>query len=430
MSFPKRAEQLREDIHRLVREYLEVVRQPFETNQLELGRATYGQEEVTAAIDVLLDDQLAMGPRVAQFERSWSRYLGVESSHMVNSGSSANLLMFSALAFPGIDSYLKPGDEVILPAVAWSTSLFPIFQVGCVPVLVDIDLNTLNLDPARVEEAITPRTKAILAVHVLGNPCDMNALLEIANRHHLWVVEDCCEAHAASIGGRHVGTFGELSSFSFFFSHHMTTVEGGIVSTKNTERWQDLLVSLRAHGWIRGRSDYGEWARKYPDIDPRWLFVTPGFNVRPTEISAAFGEVQLSKLPSFAAARINTRARLMERLKPLEEFFIFQRELPGHVHSAFAFSFLLRDSAPFSRTEFQAHLEASNIQTRPIIGSNLARQPVLKYVPHKTAGALPNANVVHERGVMIANHHNVTPAQEDYVVDCVDRFVSRHASVG
>ena len=300
--------------------------------------------------------------------------------------------------------------------------------MGCVPVLVDVDLNTANMDPAQVEAAITPKTRALMVVHLLGNPCDMTRLMALAQKHHLWVVEDCCESHGASIDGRKVGTFGDLSTFSFYFSHHITSIEGGMVCGLDAKRWQDLLISLRAHGWVRGRSDYEEWVRKYPDIDPRWLFVVPGYNVRPQEMNAAFALVQLSRLPGFVEQRCMTRHRLLEALRPYEKYFIFQKELPGHLHTAFGFMFLLREGVPFGRREFQAFLESCSIQTRPVVGSNLARQPVMQYIPHRVAGDLPNADLIHDRGIMIANHHNVTHSQQDYLVECVGRFIRQHTS--
>lgn len=418
--------ELRRAIQKLVREYVELRREPARVAQLELVRSSYDEDETLAAINVILDDRMTMGSQVAAFESEWSAYLPTPFSVMVNSGSSANLMMLSALSFPGLDGHLSAGDEVVVPAVAWSTSLFPISQVGCLPVLVDVSVDTLNVDPHCVERAITPRTRAILAVHLLGNPCDMNALSDIARRHGLWLIEDCCEAHGASIDGQRVGTFGDLSAFSFFYSHHMTSIEGGTVCGQDERRWHDLLISMRAHGWIRGRSDHDEWVRRHPDIDPRWLFVTPGYNLRPTEINAAFGRVQLSKLPGFVQQRIAIRRRVMGLLEPYKEFFRFQHELPGHLHTAFGFSFIVRPEAPFSRAGFQAYLESRHIQTRPIVGSNLARQPAIKHLPHRIASKLINADVVHQQGVMIANHHNVTISQQDYLLESIEAFVQRH----
>jgi len=224
-------------VHRSVRAFIAEARQPPDRPQLELTSASYDADELLAAIDVLLDDRLTMGPRVAALEEEWCRDRPAHFAVMVNSGSSANLLAFSALSFPEIPGHLPPGDEVIIPAVAWSTSLFPIMQMGCIPVLVDIDLDTVNIDVDAVWQAITPRTRALMLVHLLGNPCDMGRLMDIAQEHRLRVIEDCCEAHGASIRGQRVGTFGDLAAFSFYFAHHMTSIEGGVICGHNRQTW-------------------------------------------------------------------------------------------------------------------------------------------------------------------------------------------------
>lgn len=393
---------------------------------LELCRSTLGEEELVVALEVLLNGQLTMGPQTEAFENEWSRWLPVEFSLMVNSGSSANLMMLSALTFPGTPNGLKRGDEVILPAVGWSTSLFPISQTGCVPVLVDVDSDTLNLSPERVEEAITDRTRAILAIHLLGNPCDLRALQAIADRYGLYLLEDCCEAHGARIEGRHVGSFGDLSSFSFYYSHHMTSIEGGMVCGRDREAWRDALVSQRAHGWIRGRSDHQQWSRQYPDIDPRWLFVSTGYNVRPTELNAAIGRVQLTKLDRFVEQRMAVRERLLDRLRPYEPWLAIQQTRPGHSHSAFGLSLIVRPGAPFSRETIQVFLEARQIETRPIVGGNLARQPVMQHIPYRLGGSLPHADLIHHNGLMIGNHADLTVHQEDHLINSIAEFMELH----
>ncbi|MFO0730019.1 MAG: DegT/DnrJ/EryC1/StrS family aminotransferase [Nitrospiraceae bacterium] len=417
------AKAIRRRLHALVREHAAATSDTPMTDGLPLSRTTLAAEELIAALDVLLDGRLTMGAQTAAFEAEWSSWLPAAFSLMVNSGSSANLLMLAALAFPGGPHQLRSGDEVILPAVGWSTSLFPIVQMGCVPVLVDIDPVTLNLDPAQVEQALTPRTRAILAIHLLGNPCDLPRLQELADRHNLLLLEDCCEAHGAAIEGRRVGTFGALSSFSFFYSHHMTSVEGGMVCGADRRTWHDLLVSQRAHGWIRGRSDAAAWSAAHPDIDPRWLFVTTGYNVRPTDINAAIGRVQLHKLSDFVEKRQAIRRRLLARLRPFESWLAFQGELPGHSHSAFGLSLVVRPDAPFTRQALQSFLESRRIETRPIVGSNLARQPVMRHVLHKIVGPLTQADLVHRNGVMLGNHADLTATQEDYLVGCIDEFI-------
>lgn len=420
------ARELRARAKQAVAAYLAHTRPPLSDDHLELTRSSYGVDECLAALDVMLDDRMTMGEVTADFQTQWSRWLGVSGSAMVNSGSSANLLALAALATPDLEGALQPGDEVILGAVTWSTSVFPIIQAGALPVFVDVDPRTLNMDPRAVEAALTDRTRAILAVHLLGNPCDLERLTEIAAARGLWLIEDCCESHGARVQGRRVGAWGDLSTFSFFFSHHLTTLEGGMISYRDDERWHDRLVSLRAHGWVRGRRDRAVWNAAHPDIDDRWLFVSQGYNVRPTDIAAAFGRVQLGKLDSFVEHRRAVREQLLAGLAPLTPVFAFQETLPGHEHSAFGLSIVVRREAAFTRANLQQHLEQNGIETRPIVGSNFARQPVMRHLPHRVSGELPAADVVHDQGLMIGNHPDVTAGQIAHVLDVMTSFVKGH----
>lgn len=384
-----------------------------------LALNTLGADEIIAAVDVLLSGQITMGKCVAEFEKTWSAYLGVEHSVMVNSGSSANLLAMSAFASEG----LRPGDEVIVPAVTWPTSVFPIAQVGAVPVLVDVDLETLTLTPDIIRQALSPKTRAIVPVHLLGNPCDMPEIQNIARQHNLWVMEDCCEAHGARIGDRAVGTFGELSTFSYYFSHHMTTIEGGMVSILEGAERDNFLRSARSHGWARDRSDRAELADRFADRDDRWLFVAPGYNLRPMELTAAIGLVQLGKLPDFVAQRAEVRRALLEGLADCADVLQFQRELPGCFHSAFGFSMIVREDAPFTRDALREHLEQAQIETRPAIGGNLARQPALKHITWRAHGKLTNADRIDRQGLMIGINPGVRSAQIRYVIDTISEYV-------
>ena len=415
---------LRDAVKRAFAEFLRESREIVNTRQLELVRSSYAEDEFNAALDVMMDDRMTMGAVTAAFEQAWADYVGDVGALMVNSGSSANLLALAALAAPELPNALRPGDEVIVPAVAWPTTIYPVIQMGAVPVFVDIDPETLNIDPARIADAIGPRTRGIVLVHLLGNPCDMEAIMTLADRHGLWVVEDCCEAMGARVNGRAVGTFGAFGTFSCFFSHHMTTVEGGLLCFHDRATWSDRVVSLRAHGWVRGRSDREAWKEAHPDIDDRWLFVSLGYNVRPTDINAAFGLAQLKKLPGFVANRQRVRRQLLEDLRATSPWLRFQLERPGHEHSAFGFSLIVDPGAPFSRADLQRYLEARGIQTRPIVGSNFARQPVMRHVAHRVSGALTNADVVHFHGLMFGNHPDVTASQIAYVKDVFEDFVA------
>ncbi len=408
-----------------VRAYFQQARPTASDCRWPLAGNTVGADETIAVMDVLLSGRITMGQCVAEFEQAWSNFLGVAHSVMVNSGSSANLLAMSALASPIWHNSLKPGDEVIVPAVTWPTTVFPIAQVGCVPVLVDVDPDTLNMTPDAIRQAITPKTRAVMPVHLLGNPCDMPEIMRIADEHNLQVIEDCCEAHGARIGDQAVGTFGEMSTFSFYFSHHMTTIEGGMISVRDDEKWSNFLFSARSHGWLRQRSDRDRLAKLFGQRDDCWLFVTPGYNLRPMELNAAIGLVQLRKMSEFIRQRAELRRALLEGLADCEDVLRFQRELPGHFHSAFAFPMVLRKNAPFTRDALRDHLEAAGIETRPVVGGNLARQPAFEHIPWRAYSELRGADDIDCNGLMIGINPGVTTEQTEYVIERIRAFVRR-----
>jgi CDP-6-deoxy-D-xylo-4-hexulose-3-dehydrase len=412
-------------IHRLVEEHLRATAPRTRPDSLPLTANGFGAREVNEAIDSLLALRTTMGPKVARFEAAWTAYQRSAASLMVNSGSSANLIAIAALLDPTGPRPLRPGDEVIVPAVTWSTTIFPLQQLGLIPVLVDVDPETLNMTPEAVERALTKKTKGIVPVHLLGNPAPMPEILAIARRRRLAVIEDCCEAHGAMVGRRKVGSLGDLGTFSVFFSHHITTMEGGMVTTRR-KALRSILVSQRAHGWIRGRHDENALAKRHADIDRRFLFVTTGFNVRPTELNAAFGLHQLPRLEAFIAARRRNHREWLRALAPFEDLFFFQKERKGTRHSAFGFSMVIRPSAPFDRREMMNDLEARGVETRPIAGSNMARQPGLRLWPHRIgAKSLPGADLVHSGGLFVGNHAGVTAPQRRHFVQIVRSFVAR-----
>jgi len=396
--------------------------QPF-----ELMRTLFEPEDLQAAVAVLLSGQVSMGQRVAEFEQAWSHWNQSAGSLMVNSGSSANLLALSAFASQQTQPALKPGDEVIVPAVCWSTSVFPVVQMGAIPVFVDCDPVTLNLSLEQVEAAITPQTRALVAVHVLGNPCPMPELMALARKHDLWVLEDCCEAHGATIEGVKVGNFGDLSSFSFFLSHHMTTIEGGMVCMRKPQDWQDLLISQRAHGWIRGRSDQQDWIERFPELTGGWLFVETGYNLRPTEMHAAIGLSQLGRLDAFILRRQNILAILQAHiLNRWGDWLAVQQALPGHASSAFGLAILVKPGAPFERKDLQRALQSAQIFTRPLITGNFLRQPVVhKFAFRQGQSAMPGADYVHDRGFMVGIHHDLTDSALAYFQDTLDQFLGK-----
>ena len=394
--------------------------------RLPLHVPSYGADEVNEAIASLLTTQITMGEKVRRFETLWAEYLGVRHAVMVNSGSSANLVAAAVLVNPAFPDRLRPGDEVIVPAVAWSTTYYPLVNVGLVPVLVDVDLDTFTLDPAAVERAIGPRTRAMMPVHLLGNPCDMRALGDLARRHRLHVIEDTCEAHGARFEGRPVGTFGVMGTFSFYFSHHISTIEGGVVVT-NDDLVADLSRMLRAHGWTRD-------VRKKPDvpnpgIDERFLFVNLGYNFRATEVQGAFGIHQVPKLEGFIRQRRENVEDLNAALRKYSEWLM---ECPGRDGGGsrsvwFGYPITVRPGAPFSRDDLTRFFESRGIETRPIMAGNFQEQPAIKLFEHRIAGPLPNSALIMRQSFFIGNHHALGESERRYVKECADEFMSRWA---
>ncbi|MCL2091363.1 MAG: aminotransferase class I/II-fold pyridoxal phosphate-dependent enzyme [Micrococcales bacterium] len=416
-SATARQDQIKSQISGLVAEYFSLV-PPLPADRCPLSVPLYGADEVDGALDSLLTQNVTMGAKVDEFEKAFADHVGSRHAVMVNSGSSANLLALAVLSSPGVTGALVPGDEVIVPAVTWSTTLAPIVQHGCVPVLVDIDPQTLNLRPDDLEAALSPRTRAVMPVHLLGNPVDMAPLVQFARRHDLWVVEDTCESLGSSVAGRTAGTFGHFGTYSFYFSHHITTIEGGMLVTDDDDL-ADLARSVRAHGWTRDMSNRAEMEAYNPTIDPRFLFVHLGYNLRPTEISAAFGLVQLKRLDQFNAARRVNAARLARAFSESPGLRCVTEQAGGR-STWFGFAIIADDAD--TRTRLSAHLEAAGIATRPIVAGNLASQPAFRDAPHRTVGTLPHATAIGRNGLFVGNHPNLTPEHLDHIVSTIRRF--------
>ena len=389
---------------------------------VRLHEPTFSAEEIDAALDCLLTTRVTMGQKVKTFEMLFSASGPFGPGVMVNSGSSANLLAIAALVNPEARDALQPGDEVIVPALSWSTTVWPLIQLGLVPVVVDIDPATLNIDPNEIEAAITEKTRGVMIVHVYGNPCDLEAILDICNRHSLILIEDCCEALGAKYDNKAVGSFGRMGTYSFYFSHHITTLEGGI-TVAQTQDDAELMRILRAHGWIREVEDQQPWIERYPEIHPRFLFVNLGYNLRPTELQGAMGSVQLPKLPSYVEARRQNAEKLMSQLKANAPLLRTQSTTPQGEHSWFGFPITLGIDAPFSVDDIMTALGDVGIETRPIICGNIARQPGLKLYPHRTQGDLTHASAVMERGFSFGNHQDIDHAARDHILGAIEAFL-------
>ncbi|WP_435186668.1 DegT/DnrJ/EryC1/StrS family aminotransferase [Halobellus sp. EA9] len=388
---------------------------------ISLNAPSFGAPEVLEALESMLSTWVTMGEKVAKFEDLFANYLNASGGVMVNSGSSANLVALKALRNSNERPSLVKGDEVIVPACTWSTSVAPILDIGCKPILVDSD-ETFNLDPAAVKEAITSDTKAIMAVHLLGNPADIRSLREICDDHNLILFEDCCEAHGATLDGQKVGTFGEYGTYSFFFAHHISTIEGGMVVSSDRNRVEEVKP-VRAHGWIREMEESEEIAAKHPEFDERFLFLESGLNVRPTEIQGAFGIHQMDRLEEFVEQRRTNAHKLTDALAPHDDVFRFQTEQDGGRHTYYGYPLVIREEAPFTRAEFTAYLEEHGIETRPIMGGNLAEHPAFNHLKDY-AGPLEMANTIHKQGVFFGNHHQMHGEHTDFIVNTIEDFLA------
>ncbi|MHA2243705.1 MAG: DegT/DnrJ/EryC1/StrS family aminotransferase [Candidatus Hodarchaeales archaeon] len=414
-------EEIKNNIDDLVDSYFQLKNKEENLQSFPLVIPSFGSDEVKEAIDSLLSTYVTMGTKCAQFEFDFAKYIGVSHGLFVNSGSSANLIALSILASPKISNPIKPGDEVITPAVTWSTTVFPIYDIGAVPVFIDIDPESMTIDIDKLEYSITDKTKAIMPVHLLGFPCDMNAILKIAYQYDLYIIEDCCEAHGAKIGNRMIGSFGHLSTFSFFFSHHISTIEGGIVLSDNSDFIQ-IGKSLRAHGWIRERDDKDVFMKQNPNYDPRFLFIHKGYNFRPTEIQGAFGIHQLPKLESFIKARATAATFLVNHLKKFSDYLILPNIQEGVRHSWFGFAFIVKEKAPFTRNELSDYLEERGIETRPIMGGNFVEHPVMKDLPFNTIDSLPNSQFIFHNGIFIGLHHKLDNTRLNKIIMIFNEF--------
>jgi CDP-6-deoxy-D-xylo-4-hexulose-3-dehydrase len=383
-----------------------------------LSVATYGTDEVLQALTSLCSFRTTMWDKTSQFERAFGDRFGGEAV-MVNSGSSADLLIaFSLHELSG--GPLRTGDEVLAPAVTWPTQLWSLLMAGFSVRLVDVDPSTLNVDLDDLERKVSPKTRAVSLVHLMGNPVNMDRVKEICDRHELVLIEDCCESLGATWNGQEVGTFGVAGAFSFFFSHHMTTMEGGMILTQDPDLAERYRL-LRAHGWSRNLRNP---LPKTSDIDPRYTFVSWGFNVRPTELQAGFGLVQLDRFDEFQRLRKQNAARFVQRMLQHDARISVMRVEAGADCSWFALPFLVAEDAGFTRDELATHLEAHGVETRPVVAGNLARHPAAAKFPLLKVDPLPGADRVHECGMYLGLHPVDALQSIDRVCDLIDDFLT------
>ena len=366
----------------------------------ELSSTSWGEEEIAALQRVIRSGRFTMGEQVRLFEEAFAAKFGMKHAIMTNSGSSANLVGVAALSYRAARP-LQRGDEVIVPAISWATTFHPLQQYGLKLRFVDVELETLNMDVSRLEAALTPRTRMVMAVSILGNPAALDVMREFCDRHGLILFEDNCESMGASLGGRPCGTFGDVNTFSTFYSHHISTMEGGVLVTNDTEI-DHLARAIRNHGWARDLpADSTLGTRQDDPFFEAYRFVLPGYNVRPLEMAGAVGVEQLKKLDAMIAIR-RANAALFVKLFKDDRRFIIQRE--NGVSSWFSFTIILNPAMPLDRAQVMAALRDANIEFRMITGGCFPQHEAIKYFDYDLAGGIENATIAHTRGFFVGNH--------------------------
>ena len=375
----------------------------------ELASSTWGEEEIEAINKVVQSGNFTMGENVREFEKQFASFFNSKYCVMVNSGSSANLIAIASLFFKK-DSPLKIGDEVIVPAVSWATTYHPLNQYGLKLKFVDIDINTLNYDLKKLESAISINTKAIIAVNLLGNSNDFKKINELIQGKNILLIEDNCESMGAKFDSKYAGTHGILGTFSGFFSHHISTMEGGMILT-DTEELYHIMLSLRAHGWTRDLPTNNHLVKKEVNpFDESFRFILPGYNLRPLEFSGAIGIEQLKKLPSFINSRRENAKYFLEKFKKSD--FILQREIGES--SWFGFSLIMKDQT-ISREKIINKLIEKKIDVRPIVSGNFVKNEVIKYYNYEVFSDLINSEHLDKFGFFVGNHHYDIKPKIDYL---------------
>lgn len=381
------------------------------TNSYPLATSTWDEKELDAIQSVIERDVYTMGESVAKFEQDFCKFTKSKFAVMVSSGSTANLIAIAALFYTK-NPMLKRGDEVIVPAVSWSTTFFPLQQYGLRLKFVDIDLETLNYNLNSLESSITEKTKMIIAVNLLGNPNDFDRINQIINGKNIFIVEDNCESMGAEYKGKQAGTFGIMGTFSTFFSHHIATMEGGFVVT-NDEELYHILLSLRAHGWTRNLPKENKVCTKSDDwFEESFRFVLPGYNVRPVEMSGAIGIEQLKKLPVFLEQRRKNAKLFVELFKDHQDFII-QKDIDNS--SWFGFSLIIKPTSKLNREEVVKRLQENKIDCRPIVTGNFTRNEVMKFFDYEISGDLKNADYLHNNGFFVGNSQGCLEKEIKYL---------------
>ncbi|HVC46970.1 MAG TPA: lipopolysaccharide biosynthesis protein RfbH [Terracidiphilus sp.] len=436
------AQRLRQQILDLTAEY---VREAFPEQDFTPGQSrvpvsgkVIRAQDVASVVDSALDAWFTTGRFAEEFERKLARFVGVRSASLVNSGSSANLLALSALTSPKLgDRRLQPGDEVLTVAAGFPTTVNPILQNRLVPVFVDVTLPTYEIDVAQLEAARSPRTRAIMLAHTLGNVFDLDAITAFAQQHNLWLIEDCCDALGSTWKGRNVGTFGDVATISFYPAHHITLGEGGAVLTDKPSL-QTLIESFRDWGrdcWCDpgkentcGKRFDWQLGGLPCGYDHKYTYSHIGYNLKATDMQAALGVSQLDHLPEFIARRKQNFRHLHAALQPLQEFLLLPEATPGSDPAWFGFPIAVRPEAPFTRNQLIRALDEQKIDTRLLFGGNLTRQPAYQGCDYRVAGSLTNTDFVMDRVFWLGVYPGLTPPMLDFVAATLTDFVAKARS--
>jgi len=429
----------REEIHKKLKEYYErfIKKDDFIPGKSKLNYAgrVFDEEEIINLVDSALDFWLTAGRYTEEFEKKIAKFLGLKNCFLVNSGSSANLVAISSLTSPFLkEKQLKPGDEVITTACGFPTTLNPIIQNNLIPVFIDVDLANYNIQTEKIEKAITEKTKAIFVPHTLGNPCNIEKILQVAKKYNLWFIEDNCDALGSKYNGKYTGTFGDISTCSFYPAHHITTGEGGAILTDDP-LLRRIILSFRDWGrdcWCEPGHDntcnrrfmqqFGQLPFGY---DHKYIYSHIGYNLKVTDMQAAVGVAQLEKLPEFIRARKKNYVYLFNQLKKYEKYFMLPYPTLKSSPSWFGFPLLVKETAPFGRTDIVGYLEKNKIATRMLFGGNLIKQPAYRNTKYRIYGNLKNTDLAMNNLFWIGTYPGLNKEKLEYVVNVIKKFIEK-----